>query len=312
MDINTLDLKERYTEIKDIVVRRIRGDKKDVALVLSSGGARGLAHIGAIEELVDRGYRIRSIAGTSMGALVAGMYATGNLDRFKEWMETMDRRKIISLTDFSLGFDHLVKGRRIIAALKEIVSDVRIEDLPIPYTAVATDWESGHEVVFTRGSLYGAIRASISLPAFFSPVKSGSKILIDGGITNPLPLNRVARTKGDLLVAVNVSGHDYLGQSRMKRAVEKRELENSRALRLLKRIMPADVHPEFNIYTLLNRTSSIMIHQNAQLSIRLTPPDILVDISMQRYGGFDYDKSARLARIGRRRMKEAIDGYEGK
>ena len=192
MDINTLDLKERYTEIKDIVIRHIRGDKKDVALVLSSGGARGLAHIGAIEELLERGYNIRSIAGTSMGALVAGMYATGHLDRFKEWMETIDRKKIFSLTDFSLSFDHLVKGRRIITALKEIVPDVRIEDLPIPYAAVATDWESGHEVVFTQGSLYDAIRASISLPAFLSPVKTGNKTLIDGGITNPLPLNRVA------------------------------------------------------------------------------------------------------------------------
>lgn len=310
MNISTLDLKERYTEIKDIVIKRIQGNKKDVALVLSSGGARGLAHIGAIEELIDRGYHIRSIAGTSMGALVAGMYATGNLERFKEWMTTMDRKKILSLTDFELGFDHLVKGRRIIDALKEIVPDVRIEDLPIPYSAVATDWESGHEVVFTEGSLYSAIRASISLPAFFSPVKTGNKILIDGGITNPLPLNRVKRSHGDLLVAVNVSGHDYLGQSRMKRLIEKREMEGSRAMRLLKRIMPENVHPEFNIYTLLNRTSSIMIHQNSQLAIRLTPPDILVDISMKRYGGFDYDKSTRLVNIGRKRMKEAIDGYE--
>ena len=311
MDINTLDLKERYTEIKDIVIRHIRGDKKNVALVLSSGGARGLAHIGAIEELIERGYNIRSIAGTSMGALIAGMYATGHLDRFKEWMETIDRKKIFSLTDFSLSFDHLVKGHRIITALKEIVPDVRIEDLPIPYAAVATDWESGHEVVFTQGSLYDAIRASISLPAFLSPVKTGNKTLIDGGITNPLPLNRVERTKGDLLVAVNVSGHDYLGQTRIKKAAEKHELENSRALRLLKRIMPDDMHPEFNMYTLLNRTASIMIHQNAQLSIRLTPPDILVDISMKRYGGFDYDKSERLVNIGRRRMKESIDRYEG-
>src|SRR3712207_9496999 len=126
MNISTLDLKERYTEIKDIVIKRIQGNKKDVALVLSSGGARGLAHIGAIEELTDRGYHIRSIAGNSMGALEAGMYATGNLERFKEWMTTMDRKKILSLTHFELRSDPLVKGRRIIDALKERSEERRV------------------------------------------------------------------------------------------------------------------------------------------------------------------------------------------
>lgn len=301
-----------FTEIKDFLVKNIHGEQKDVALVLSSGGARGLAHIGAIEELESRGYRIRSIAGTSMGALVAGMYATGHPKAYREWMKTIDKRRIRELTDYSPSLDHLVQGKRIIDTLKTIAPDCDIDDLPIPYAAVATDWESGHEVVFTHGSLYAAIRASISLPAFFSPVRTGGKILIDGGTTNPLPLNRVARQPGDLLVAVNVCGHDYEAEFALKRMAEERRLASSRWLRLARRILPEGVDPNFNYFTLLNRTASIMIHQNAQLSLRLTPPDILLDLPLRRYGGFDYDKSERIIAIGRERMARVLDQYEGK
>ena len=126
---------------------------RDVALALSSGGARGLAHIGAIEELEQQGYRIRSVAGCSMGALVGGMYAAGRLAEFKEWMQTVDRRKMLSLLDLSLSINHLVKGEKVIDALKEIVPDVAIEDLPVEYQAIATDWKNGREVVFSKGSL---------------------------------------------------------------------------------------------------------------------------------------------------------------
>ena len=119
--------------------------KKKVALVLSSGGARGLAHIGAIEELEARNYHITSIAGCSMGALVGGVYAAGKLDEFREWMKTVTRRKMFELTDFSLSLNHIVKGKRIIEAIMEFVPDVAIEDLPIPYCAVATDLTAGKE-----------------------------------------------------------------------------------------------------------------------------------------------------------------------
>lgn len=182
---------------------------KDVALVLSSGGARGLAHIGAIEELESHGYRISSIAGCSMGALIGGVYAAGKLNEFREWMKTIDRKKMISLTDFSFSFNHLAKGNRIIEAIMEFVPDMPIEDLPISYCAVATDLKAGKEVVFNKGSLFEAIRASISLPSFYEPVKRNGMVLIDGGVINPIPLNRVKRKKDDILVGIDVSGHDY-------------------------------------------------------------------------------------------------------
>lgn len=285
-------------------------EKKDVALVLSSGGARGLAHIGAIDELLKRGYHITSVAGTSMGALVAGMYASGHFDEFKEWMAQVDRKKMHSLTDFSIGLEHIVKGDRIIEAIKKVVPDERIEDLPIPFRAIATDWNTGKEVVFDHGSLYEAIRCSISVPAYFSPIRRGEKLLIDGGITNPLPLDRVVRKKDDLLVAVNVSGHDYAAIYKRKKAIEAWKMKNSRVTSLLKRLLPEGLDPNLNYFTLLSQTISISIAQNARRSILLNPPDILIDIPMKRYGSGDYDKYAQIYKVGERKAISAITRYE--
>jgi len=278
---------------------------KDVALVLSSGGARGLAHIGAIEELEAQGYRITSIAGCSMGALIGGVYAAGKLSEFREWMKTIDKKKMLELTDFSLSLNHIVKGTRIIKAIMEFVPDVLIEDLPIPYCAVATDWITGREVVIDKGSLFEAIRASISLPSFYEPVRRDGMILIDGGVVNPIPMNRVKRHEGDLLVGVDVSGHDYKAQwEKQQRQTEIQKHDKSLKAKLLDMITPDNI--EFNYYTLLSRTSSIMIRQNSILMAQLTRPDILIDIQMSRYGGFDYDKSERLIAIGHNKTKQAI------
>ena len=183
-------------------------NNKNVALVLSSGGPRGFAYIGAIEALEEHGYTITSIAGTSIGSLVGGIYAAGKLAEFKEWLYSLNAWEVFSLMDLSIGKNHFVKGERIIEAIMEIVPNVKIEDLPIPYRAVATDLYTGREVVFDHGPLFRAIRASISIPSLFRPVKYGLTTLIDGAIVNCLPLNRVERTEGDLLVAFDVNDVD--------------------------------------------------------------------------------------------------------
>ena len=279
--------------------------KKDVALVLSSGGARGLAHIGAIEELEAHGYRISSIAGCSMGALIGGVYAAGKLEDFRNWMKTIDRKKMLELTDFSLSLNHLVKGKRIIEAIMEFVPDVAIEDLPIPYCAVATDLKAGKEVVFDKGSLFEAIRASISLPSFYEPVQRDGMILIDGGVMNPIPLNRVKRSPGDILVGVDVSGHDYKTQwEAMQKLNERQKNDKSLKARILDMLIPDNI--EFNYYTVLSRTSSLMIRQNSILMAKLMKPDMLIDIQMSRYGGFDYDKSEKIIAVGRQKTSQAI------
>ena len=284
---------------------------KNVALALSSGGARGLAHIGAIEELEAHDYHISSIAGCSMGALIGGVYAAGKLNEFREWMKTIDRKKMLELTDFSLSLNHLVKGTRIIEAIREFVPDVLIEDLPIPYCAVATDWKAGREVVFSKGRLFDAIRASISLPSFYEPVQRDGMILIDGGVLNPIPMNRVTRHEGDILVGVDVSGHDYAAQWETQHELtERRKRDKSLKAQILNRLIPDNI--EFNHYTMLSRTSSLMIRQNSILMTQLMKPEILVDIQMNRYGGFDFDKSEKIIAIGRQKAATAINKYENK
>lgn len=179
--------------------------EKNVALVLSGGGPRGFAYIGAIEELESRGYKITSIAGTSIGSLIGGVYAAGKLNDVKQWLYSLDVWNMFSLIDFSLSMNHLVKGDRIISALKDIVPQINIEDLNIPYKAVATDLYTGEEVVFSSGDLFSAIRASISIPTLFKPVEYNDSLLIDGAMSNCLPINRVERTPGDILVAFDVN-----------------------------------------------------------------------------------------------------------
>ena len=282
---------------------------KDIALVLSSGGARGLAHIGVIEELEAHGYHISSIAGCSMGALIGGVYAAGKLAEFREWMKTVDRKKMLELTDFSLSLNHFVKGKRIIEAIMEFVPDMPIENLPIPYSAVATDLKDGREVVFSKGSLFEAIRASISLPSFYEPVQRDGMILIDGGVINPIPLNRVSRKTGDILVGADVSGHDYKSQwEEMRRLTEWQKKDKSLKARILDKLIPDNL--EFNYYTLLSRASSMMIRQNSILMTKLMNPDMLIDIQMSRYGGFDYDKSEKIIAIGRQKTAAAISKFE--
>ena len=285
--------------------------KKDVALVLSSGGARGLAHIGAIEELLAHGYRITSIAGSSMGALVGGVYAAGKLEAFHDWVKGIDKKRMLELIDFSLSINHLAKGDRIIEAIMEFVPDVAIEDLPIPYCAVATDLTSGREVLFNKGSLFKAIRASITLPTFYKPVERDGMVLIDGGVINPIPLNRVKRQEGDILVGVDVNVHDFKSQwEEMHKSPEPKKDDTSLKTKILDMITPDDIN--LNYYTVLSRASRMMIHQNSILMAELMKPDILVDIQMDKYGVFDFYKSEKIVVLGQKKMSQAINEYESR
>jgi NTE family protein len=244
-----------------------------------------------------------------MGALVGGIYAAGKLKEYREWMKTITRSKMRDLIDLSLSLNHLVKGERIIEALMEIVPDMPIEQLPIPYCAVATDLKAGKEVVFSKGSLFEAIRASISLPSFYEPVQRDGMILIDGGVINPIPLNRVQRLAGDILVGVDVSGHDYKAQWELKEELtERRKHDKSLKAQILDKLIPDNI--DFNYLTVLSRTSSLMIRQNSILMAQLMQPDMLIDIQMSRYGSFDYDKSEKIIALGRLKTALAISKYE--
>ncbi len=182
---------------------------KRVALVLGSGGARGYAHIGVIEELEARGYRIACIAGSSMGAVIGGIYAAGKLPVYRRWVETLDYLDVLRLLDisFSLG---AIRGERVFGRIRQFLGEVNIEDLPIPYTAVATDLTNQQEVWFQEGCLHQAMRASAAIPSLFTPVVQGSRVLVDGGLLNPIPIVPVVASRCDLIVAVNVNASNQL------------------------------------------------------------------------------------------------------
>lgn len=183
-------------------------NKKRVALALSSGGPRGFAYIGALEVLEERGYEVTAVAGTSIGALVGGIYAAGHLAEFKKWLLTLNSWKLFSLMDLSLSMNHVVKGDKLMDAIQKIVPDAQIEELNLPFSAIATDLYSGEEVVFDKGDLFSAIRASMSIPSLFRPVQVGETILVDGHSSNCLPLNRVKRSEDDILIGFDVNYFD--------------------------------------------------------------------------------------------------------
>ena len=177
---------------------------KKVALVLGSGGARGYAHIGVIEELQARGYEIGCIAGCSMGAVVGGIFAAGKLDEYREWTESLDYLDVLRLLDVSFRLG-AIRGERVFGRIHEIVGDIDIEQLPIPFTAVATDLTNQQEIWFQEGCLHQAMRASAAIPSLFTPVIQGRRMLVDGGLLNPLPIVPVVSSHCDLIVAVNLN-----------------------------------------------------------------------------------------------------------
>ncbi|TVP88759.1 MAG: serine protease [Thioalkalivibrio sp.] len=179
---------------------------RTVSLVLGSGGARGLAHIGVIRELEARGYEIRAIAGSSMGALVGGIHALGELQAYADWVEGLSQADVIRLLDWSFSGGGMIRGDRLMRKLKDLVGERDIEDLPITYTAVAVDIDRGREIWMTDGSLFDAIRASIAIPAIFAPHHYRGRTLVDGGLLNPVPVAPTLRTLTDLTIVVDVNG----------------------------------------------------------------------------------------------------------
>ncbi|MEH6380624.1 MAG: patatin-like phospholipase family protein, partial [Dietzia cercidiphylli] len=177
-----------------------------VALALGSGGARGYAHIGAIRELESRGHEVVGVSGASMGAVVGSLLAAGELDRFEEWVRGLAQRDVLRLLDVSFAGGGAIRANKIMGVIGEMLDDVRIEDLAIPYTAVATDLRARREVWFTRGPADIAVRASFAIPSIVTPAIVGGRLMIDGGVTNPVPLEPLASVESDLVLAVSLTG----------------------------------------------------------------------------------------------------------
>jgi NTE family protein len=275
--------------------------KRNIALVLSSGGARGCAHIGAIKVLKQNGFRITSVAGTSMGALVGGIYATGQLRQFEEWISSLDIREVLRLTDFSISKKGLVKGKRVIEKIKQIVPERNIEDLSVPFCAVATDIIEGTEALFTKGNLYEAIRASISIPTVFQPFRIGNRYYVDGGLTNPIPVNRVRRHIDDLLVVVNVSAPIPFEKSIIE-TEQPPDSKYSEQIRLIKEklnnLIPTKKTEDIGIFNLTNKSISTMMRKISDLTLEKHQPDLLINISKESFGTYDFYKAKEIIKEG--------------
>lgn len=289
--------------------------KQSIALVLGSGGARGLAHIGVIEEFEKQGFEINSVAGTSMGALIGGLYAMDKLQDYKEWSLTLDKVDVFNLIDFTFSSQGLIKADRVINKMKTFIADKNIEDLKIPFSAVATDITNEKEVVFTTGSVYEAVRASIAIPTVFTPVKKDNVLLVDGGVLNPIPVNRVKRIGNDILVAVNAYA-DIPHTKEKKQTKKQLEVQSfydkniKKFKQKLNDIIPKSNKSKLGYFKLLNATTSAMIHQISEMTLDIYKPDILVNISKQACSTFDFFKAEQLIEIGRLAAKESIEKYE--
>ncbi|HWY00824.1 MAG TPA: patatin-like phospholipase family protein [Mycobacterium sp.] len=192
----------------EVVARRSAPTR--VALALGSGGARGYAHIGVIEVLAERGYDIVGIAGSSMGAMIGGLQAAGRLDEFADWAKSLTQRTILRLLDFSISAAGVMRAEKILDTVRDILGPITIEQLPIPYTAVATDLLTGKSVWFQRGPLDEAIRASIAIPGVIAPHAIDGRLLADGGILDPLPMAPIAAVNADLTIAVSLTGSETI------------------------------------------------------------------------------------------------------
>ncbi|GAB2488978.1 patatin-like phospholipase family protein [Arenimonas alkanexedens] len=309
---------------------------KQIALVLGAGGARGIAHVGVIQALEARGYKIAGIAGASMGALVGGIYAAGRLEEYSEWARGLQRSDVLRLLDFAFGYPGLIRGDRVIGALRELVGEHLIEALPIPYVAVATDLVRQREVWLTRGKLFDAIRASIAIPMVFTPHLIDGRELVDGGLLSPVPIAATRAMRVDRVIAVDVNGPvSWLNPGMALRHEElaaghgvddsTQALDEDGPTTLRERMASiweglawpgsdsdADPDPEKpeksrGVMDLMSRSLDTMQAQMSRVQLAQDPPDLLIQISRETASFYEFWRASELVEKGREAAEKALD-----
>ncbi|WP_266168709.1 patatin-like phospholipase family protein [Dyella subtropica] len=293
--------------------------KPTVALALGGGGAKGLAHIGAIEEIERQGYRIVAIAGTSMGALIGGIYATGKLDAYRDWVSALAKMDVLKLVDWTFSGGGLIKGERIIETMRELVGDAQIEDLPLAYTAVATDLDREREVWLTRGSLFDAIRASIAIPTVFRPQNLDGRRLVDGGLLNPVPVTPLIREPADYLFAVSVDGAieamtpDVPGDQSADAYNGYRRRIGEFIGRLIPHGETKEVEPkprDPGMLDLLTQSMDLMQANLARLRLAAYAPDLLIQLPRNISTAYEFYRARELIELGRARACEVLTAWK--
>lgn len=295
-----------------------RGEK--VALVLGAGGARGLAQIGVIEALQARGVDIVAVAGSSSGALVGGLFAAGKLGVYRDWLCSLGRNQMLRLLDPGLGGPALFRGERLMHALRELVGEPRIEDLPIDFTAVAVDLLRQREVWLRHGDLWDAVRASFAIPGIFTPHVVHGRELVDGGLLAPLPITATRLSDAHRLIAVDM--HGWPQQPPGSPAAANDGLHDEalpgRLARWWTRFghahdagMPGDPVAHLGFTELMARSLDTMQAQIARVHLALDPPELVIRIPRDACQFYEFWRARELIGIGRAQADKALDaaGY---
>ncbi|GGB90300.1 hypothetical protein GCM10011352_15400 [Marinobacterium zhoushanense] len=266
-----------------------------VSLVLGTGGARGYAHIGVIEELEARGYQVTCIAGSSMGAMIGGLYAAGGMEAYRAWVETLRWIDVVRLLDLNFK-NSLFSGDKVFARLRELIGDPAIETLPIAYTAVAADLTSNKEVWFQRGSLLQAMRASIAIPGIVSPVIRGERVLVDGGVLNPLPIVATVAAHADLIIAVDVNA----SRDSVAMHLDPEDLEHQQNR------SPA----RMGRFAVLLNSMEVMQGALTRYKIAGYSPDLVIRVPKEVGGFHEFHRAKALIDVGRRMARRQLDLFE--
>jgi NTE family protein len=317
---------------------RARGSTRPrIALALGSGGARGYAHIGVIDELHDRGYQIVGVAGSSMGALVGGLQAAGRLDDFADWAKSLTQRAILRLLDPSITAAGVLRAEKILDAVRDILGSATIEELSIPYTAVATDLLAGKSVWLQRGPVDEAIRASIAIPGVIAPHVVDGRLLADGGILDPLPMAPIAAVNADLTIAVSLAGSEAVGDHEPEPrpttewlnhmlSSTSALLDRPTARAVLNRFGVGDPDsdsdnqdesedqpdhepdmPKLGGFEVMNRTIDIAQAALARHTLAAYPPNLLIEVPRSACRGLEFHRAAEVIDVGRALAARALD-----
>ena len=285
-----------------------------VALALSSGGARGMAHIGVIEELEKNDFEITSIAGSSFGAVIGGIYASGNLQIFKNWLLSLSRLDVVRLMDFTISASGFVKGEKVFREIQNFIPDMKIEELKIPFAAIAVDVLHHKEVVLTEGSLFDAIHASASMPSLLQPFNMDGIDLIDGGILNPLPVNRVKRVAGDILVAVDLNTYDpyYIMKQKSEQRQKKIERNNHLFYERWDKFFPKykEKDLKFGYFELVNESFDLMQEQLSMYMTDIYQPEMLVSVPRNEASTFEFHRADEMVDFGRKEFRKSLRKFE--
>lgn len=289
---------------------------KRISLVLGSGGARGLAHIGIINWLEEHDFIISSVSGCSIGALVGGIYGTGGLDDFEHWVRAINKMDIFTLMDISWDTSGLLKGDRVINTLIELVGDSLIENLPIRYTAVAADIENEKEVWINKGRVFDAIRASISLPLFLTPFNHNGTMLIDGGVLNPVPIAPTFSDDTDMTIAVNlggpVEGNGLVSMGKKdEEPYEKEENQkfHHKITSYIKKIQESTIKPQIvdrSVYNIANQAFDAMQSTIARQKLAAYPGDHTIEISRNACGMLEFHRASEMIELGYKKAEKAL------